>query len=83
MHLRDLIFSGIGTAGIAIVGPLEGKENAVCDIIERIKFAKWKSAYKSEVGLQSEIATKHVYVGECTFRDWDMQNCGLSDNDYV
>lgn len=83
MHLRDLIFSGIGTAGIAIVGPLEGKENAVWDIIERIKFANWKSAYKSGVGLQSEIATKHVYVGDCTFRDWDMQNCGLSDNDYV
>lgn len=83
MHLRDLIFSGIGTDGIAIVGPLEGKENAVWDIIERIKFANWKSAYKSGVGLQSEIATKHVYVGDCTFRDWDMQNCGLSDNDYV
>ncbi|EPA0292653.1 hypothetical protein AABV98_000310 [Enterobacter hormaechei] len=83
MHLRDLIFSGIGTTGIAIVGPLEGKENAVWDIIERIKFANWKSAYKSGVGLQSEIATKHVYVGDCTFRDWDMQNCGLSDNDYV
>ncbi|HFI7897991.1 TPA: hypothetical protein ACGSFL_000449 [Escherichia coli] len=83
MHLRDLIFSGIGTTGIAIVGPLEGKENAVWDIIERIKFANWKSAYKSGVGLQSEIETKHVYVGDCTFRDWDMQNCGLSDNDYV
>lgn len=83
MHLSNLIFSGIGDICDAIVGPSNLREYGVWDILEKLVFGNCNRIFVSGVAYQSEAATKHVLVGDSTFRDWDAQNCGFQDNTYV
>ncbi|WP_350363792.1 hypothetical protein [Enterobacter hormaechei] len=82
MRLQDLIFSGTGTTCDAIIGPMYNTEYSVWDILEKIVVANCNRGFVSGVAFQSE-SPKHVYVGDCTFRDWDFQNCGLQPNAFV
>lgn len=82
MRLSDLIFSGIGATCDAVIGPMYNTEYSVWDILEKIVVANCNRGFVSGVAFQSE-SPKHVYVGDCTFRDWDFQNCGLQPNAFV
>ncbi|MDV5637182.1 tail fiber/spike domain-containing protein [Enterobacter hormaechei] len=84
----NLIMSGRANAAgnfvcDAIIGPMYLREAAVWGEISNMIYANCNRAFRSGVGYQSELANKHVLVGDSTFKDWDIQNCGFVDGTYV
>ncbi|HCW2960546.1 hypothetical protein HUC53_06555 [Escherichia coli] len=84
----NLIMSGrMNAAGQyrsnAIIGPMYNREAAVWGEISNMIFSNCNRAFLSGVGLTSELGFKHVLVGDCTFKDWDIQTCGFEDGVYV